>query len=78
MSSRPAPESDVQQTPTDLELVHQVVKKVEDQPTSAKAHGIDSVKQRTDLATDIRAAMGAASRAGAGGRATYTKTFRLP
>jgi len=34
-------------------LVHEHMNRLRDEPTSAKAHGQDSVKQRTDLAQDV-------------------------
>jgi len=36
-----------------LQLVHEHMNRLRDEPTSAKAHGQDSVKQRTDLAQDV-------------------------
>jgi len=50
-----------------LKTIHDHIAKIQAEPKVAKAHGMDSVKQRTDLAKDVRLAMGATTMRRAGG-----------
>ena len=44
---------------TALELVHKEIQRIKEEPTVAKSHSVDSVKQRTNIARDVRRMMGA-------------------